>query len=101
MMANGTRVLIYAGDCDFVCNWLGNQAWTLALQWSGQAGFNSAANVPWLVNGEAAGNIRSYDTLAFATVANAGHMAPGGKLISNGGLRRNVCLFCTCYCILL
>jgi cathepsin A (carboxypeptidase C) len=31
LLENGIPVLIYAGDADFVCNWLGNQAWTLAL----------------------------------------------------------------------
>ena len=28
---SGVRGLIYAGDLDFICNWLGNQAWSLAL----------------------------------------------------------------------
>lgn len=35
-------VLIYAGDADFICNWLGNQAWTNALEWPGQKDYNKA-----------------------------------------------------------
>lgn len=33
-------VLVYAGDADFICNWLGNHAWTEALEWPGQKAFN-------------------------------------------------------------
>ena len=29
--------MIYAGDVDFICNWLGNKAWTLDLEWDGKA----------------------------------------------------------------
>eukprot|EP00494_Astrolonche_serrata_P005016 UN05031 len=28
---SGIRVLMYAGDQDYICNWLGNQAWVKAL----------------------------------------------------------------------
>ena len=35
-------VLIYAGDADFICNWLGNQAWTNRLEWPGKKDFNKA-----------------------------------------------------------
>jgi cathepsin A (carboxypeptidase C) len=35
-------VLVYAGDADFICNWLGNQAWTDALEGSGKKDFNRA-----------------------------------------------------------
>jgi cathepsin A (carboxypeptidase C) len=30
------------GDADFICNWLGNLAWTEALEWPGQAAYNAA-----------------------------------------------------------
>ncbi|KAI9711334.1 MAG: hypothetical protein M1820_002321 [Bogoriella megaspora] len=35
-------VLIYAGDADYICNWLGNHAWTEALEWKGKSSFNKA-----------------------------------------------------------
>lgn len=44
LLANGTRVMIYAGDVDFICNWIGNKNWVLDLPWSGQAAFDAAAD---------------------------------------------------------
>ena len=46
MLEAGVRGLVYAGDKDFICNWLGNQQWTLAMVrhaharrgWGGQRG---------------------------------------------------------------
>ena len=32
-LAGGIRVLFYAGDQDYICNWLGNDAWIKALDW--------------------------------------------------------------------
>ena len=36
MLDGGIDILIYAGDADFVCNWMGNQAWVEALDWKGK-----------------------------------------------------------------
>ena len=36
-------ILVYAGDADYICNWLGNQAWTNKLEWPGQKDFNKAS----------------------------------------------------------
>lgn len=33
VLASGAKVLIYAGDQDFICNWLGNKAWTEKIEW--------------------------------------------------------------------
>ena len=43
----GIPVLIYAGDVDFICNYLGNQAWSKELPWSGKDGFNAATPTDW------------------------------------------------------
>lgn len=42
LLENNIPVLIYAGDVDFICNWLGNKAWALDLEWSGKKAFNNA-----------------------------------------------------------
>lgn len=66
MLEDGIRVLIYAGDVDFICNWsdcaasllfsclipsndcrMGNKAWTLALPWTGKRAFNTEADHDW------------------------------------------------------
>lgn len=76
MLDLGIRVLIYAGDMDFICNWLGNEAWVKALRWFGTDGFNSAPNVEFAVNGRWAGLERSYGGLSFVRIYDAGHMVP-------------------------
>lgn len=76
LLENDVRVLIYAGDADFICNFMGNQAWTLALEWSGKDAFNAAPVSPWSVDGVEAGLVRSADGFTFLRVYNAGHMVP-------------------------
>ena len=67
------RVMIYAGDVDFICNYLGNQAWTLALKWEHTSEFNDAEELPW---NHDSGLIRSSHNLSFVQVFDAGHMVP-------------------------
>jgi cathepsin A (carboxypeptidase C) len=69
--------LIYAGDADFICNWLGNQAWTEALEWPGQKDFNKAdIKDIKLDNGDKYGKIKSSGNFTFLQVFGAGHMVP-------------------------
>ncbi|KAJ7739216.1 Alpha/Beta hydrolase protein [Mycena metata] len=81
LLERGVRVLIYVGTYDFVCNWIGNEAWTLLLEWSGQAEFRAQALREWSVgvDGRRAGQTRSAGGLTFATVDGAGHMVPYDK----------------------
>jgi carboxypeptidase C (cathepsin A) len=69
-------VLIYAGDQDYICNWLGNHAWTNALPWPHQAAFNTTSPSPWMVDGAAAGTLQASHNLSFLRVYDAGHMVP-------------------------
>eukprot|EP00413_Alexandrium_margalefii_P021641 CAMPEP_0204565278 /NCGR_PEP_ID=MMETSP0661-20131031/35378_1 /ASSEMBLY_ACC=CAM_ASM_000606 /TAXON_ID=109239 /ORGANISM="Alexandrium margalefi, Strain AMGDE01CS-322" /LENGTH=482 /DNA_ID=CAMNT_0051573011 /DNA_START=65 /DNA_END=1513 /DNA_ORIENTATION=+ len=81
MLADGVRVLVYAGDVDYICNWLGNKKWTLALEWPHKADFNAATDKPYTMMGDnrAAGRIRSAGGLTFFQVYQAGHMVPMDK----------------------
>ncbi len=63
-------------------NWLGNQAWTLGLEWSGKAGFNAAEFKDWAVGGAAAGKSRTYGGLTFLRVFDAGHMVPADQPVA-------------------
>ncbi|KAJ7073477.1 serine carboxypeptidase [Mycena belliarum] len=83
LLERGVRVLIYVGTYDWICNWVGNERWTLALEWSGQAEFAAEPLHPWAVGNDfakgRAGLARSAKGLTFATVEAAGHMVPYDK----------------------
>lgn len=76
MIEGGIKGLVYAGDADFIVNWLGCKAWTLELEWNKKAQFVAAEDKPWVVDGKKAGEVRSIDNFSFLRVFEAGHMVP-------------------------
>ncbi|OBA20582.1 hypothetical protein METBIDRAFT_32558 [Metschnikowia bicuspidata var. bicuspidata NRRL YB-4993] len=76
MLEADLPVLIYAGDKDFICNWLGNQAWVDKLPWSEQEKFEAQPIRDWVVEEKAAGEVKNYKHFTFLRVFGAGHMVP-------------------------
>ncbi|OQR92826.1 hypothetical protein THRCLA_22360 [Thraustotheca clavata] len=64
LLAHNVRVMIYAGDADLMCNWIGNQAWTKALKWPGKAAFDNATVKPLLAYGKKSGEVQATDMLS-------------------------------------
>jgi cathepsin A (carboxypeptidase C) len=78
LLESGVRILLYAGDADWICNWIGNKAWAIKMEWYGKSGFNSAKDIEWTSKrtGKAAGEFRSFDNLAFLRVYESSHFVP-------------------------
>ncbi|KAI0354042.1 serine carboxypeptidase [Trametes cingulata] len=76
LLERGVRVLVYVGSNDWVANWIENERMTLALEWTGSHAFRTQPLRNWLVDGEVAGMTRSGGGLTYATIVDAGHMAP-------------------------
>lgn len=74
LLERGVRVLIYVGTYDWICNWVGNERWTLALDWSGKEEFAKQPLKDWEIGGKRVGRTRSAKGFTFATVDGAGHM---------------------------
>ncbi|KAF9077923.1 serine carboxypeptidase [Rhodocollybia butyracea] len=81
LLERGVRVLIYAGSYDWICNWVGNERWSKALEWSGHDEFAAQELREWYISGAKAGVTRSAKggLFTFATVDGAGHMVPYDK----------------------
>ncbi|KAF4729545.1 hypothetical protein FOZ63_027387, partial [Perkinsus olseni] len=78
LIDHGLRVQIMVGDRDYLCNWMGNEAWTMELNWRGAHEFRKAEVVGYH-DAYSIGELRSYtlpDTggqLTFIRVYGAGH----------------------------
>jgi len=71
-------VLIYAGDADFICNWLGNEAWAEALEWPGKKSYNKAELEDLKLDGadKEYGKFKSSGNFTFMRIYAADHMVP-------------------------
>jgi carboxypeptidase C (cathepsin A) len=72
LLDQGLPVLIYAGDKDYICNWVGNKEWISNMSWSGAADW--AAAQPQDYHGY--GKVWKAKNLQFLVVFDAGHMVP-------------------------
>ncbi|KAM3374212.1 serine carboxypeptidase-like [Capsicum galapagoense] len=76
LLEDGIKLLVYAGEYDLICNWLGNSRWVHAMKWSGQNAFGKASSVSFAVDGVEKGVQKSHGPLTFLKVHDAGHMVP-------------------------
>ncbi|KAK4286417.1 hypothetical protein QN277_002975 [Acacia crassicarpa] len=76
LLEEGIKVLVYAGEEDLICNWLGNWRWVHAMEWSGQKLFGASPNVSFVVDGKEAGTLKTHAALSFLKLREAGHMVP-------------------------
>ncbi|KAM3496103.1 hypothetical protein MY3957_000560 [Beauveria namnaoensis] len=78
-------VLIYAGDADYICNWLGNRAWAKALEWPGKSAFNQASVQPLKLGGSGKeyGKVTHSGNFNFMQIYGAGHMVPEDQPVSS------------------
>jgi carboxypeptidase C (cathepsin A) len=73
VVQSSIQVLIWAGDADWICNWMGNFAAANSLTWSGKSTFASKAVAPYTVNGTSYGEFKSVSNLSWLRVYGAGH----------------------------
>ncbi|KAL4611529.1 hypothetical protein ACB092_08G130600 [Castanea dentata] len=79
LLEDGIKVLVYAGEYDLICNWLGNSRWVQAMEWSGQKQYGASPTVPFVVDGAVAGLLKSHGPLNFLKVHDAGHLVPADQ----------------------
>ncbi|KAL8772750.1 MAG: hypothetical protein Q9209_002095 [Squamulea sp. 1 TL-2023] len=77
LLDNGVKVALMYGDRDYACNWVGAEAVSLQIPYSGRSSFNSAGYAPIVANSSYTGGaVRQYGNLSFARVFQAGHEIP-------------------------
>jgi len=79
LLAKKIRILVYNGDLDLACNFLGDQWFVNRLQ----APLKNAKR-PWLVvdeqgQNQIAGFVKDFEGISYMTVKGAGHMVPTDK----------------------
>ncbi|KAF9265881.1 carboxypeptidase C [Marasmius fiardii PR-910] len=85
LIEDGVRLLVYAGNADMMCNFMGNERWVEALDTQFKAAFAAAKSLPWIdtAAGRQAGAVRTAGgsgftagNVTFVEVYEAGHMVP-------------------------
>ncbi|KAF2420190.1 peptidase S10, serine carboxypeptidase [Tothia fuscella] len=77
LLNKGIKVLMYVGTYDWICNFVGNERFLLALPWIGDYGYRHAATYgqkQW-----EGGQWWEFENLRYIRVQGAGHMVPFDK----------------------
>ncbi|PWN25287.1 alpha/beta-hydrolase, partial [Jaminaea rosea] len=88
LLERGIKVLLFAGDQDLICNWIGVERVVQNLHWSGTTGWGSSPppKRSWTVNGTSAGWWQETRNLTFVSVAGASHMVGFDKPLESADM---------------
>lgn len=86
VLTAGIPVLVYSGTDDFVCNYLGGEAWVSQMSWPGQKTYNAAPWANWYdaPHQTQIGRAKTAQGLTFLEVFNAGRtpsLSPSSPLL--------------------
>ncbi|PVH98230.1 alpha/beta-hydrolase [Periconia macrospinosa] len=76
ILGYGVRVALVYGDADYVCNWFGGEAVSLAVNYTHAESFRAAGYAPFVLNGTEYGAVRGYGNFSFTRIYEAGHLVP-------------------------
>jgi carboxypeptidase C (cathepsin A) len=84
LLQSGIRIGLIYGDRDFICNWMGGEAVSLALADAAGAPYNvafpTAGYAPVIVNESYIGGVvRQFANLSFSRIYQAGHFVPASQ----------------------
>ncbi|ETI22620.1 hypothetical protein G647_06696 [Cladophialophora carrionii CBS 160.54] len=85
ILNSSVRVTLVYGDADYICNWFGGEAVSLATQYEHSAEFQKAGYVPFVVDGVEYGETREYGNFSFTRIYEAGHEVPYYQPIASLG----------------
>ena len=88
----GVKVLLYYGQQDTVCNYVGGEAVAAAIPWSNRQAFNALDYSPLTVAGITVGSIKTLGHLTLALVQGSGHMVPADEPATAASLLREFLL---------
>jgi len=74
LLSQGMRALVYNGDVDMACNFLGDQWFVESMNLK-----DVEARRMWHTGGQVAGFVKRFEGLDFLTVRGSGHMVPQDK----------------------
>ncbi|KAF6762072.1 pheromone-processing carboxypeptidase KEX1 [Ephemerocybe angulata] len=69
-------VLLFAGDQDLICNYVGIENMIKDLSWNGEKGLGTVQTQTWNVNGSSVGTWVNSRNLTYVKIFNASHMVP-------------------------
>ncbi|KAH0541833.1 hypothetical protein FGG08_003716 [Glutinoglossum americanum] len=77
ILESGIKVALVYGDRDFICNWIGGEEVSLAVDYTFADNFRKAGYQSIEVNGSyVGGQVRQYGNFSFSRVYQAGHEVP-------------------------
>jgi carboxypeptidase C (cathepsin A) len=88
ILNSSVRVTLVYGDADYICNWFGGEAVSLATQYAHSAQFKKAGYTPLVVDGVEYGETREYGNFSFTRVYESGHEVPYYQPIAALGIFR-------------